>query len=191
MKTHFAWLGITLGFVVACSADKTDSGSLAGNGSGNKPPGAAGATTIDVINTDSGQTSDAGTDCTGTLPVTYRDFSEAHPDFEMPFPGDVVRRGLVASELGPDHKPVFADRVGQAALESDPLATRTDYKPTQPVIQSADSFKQWYNNTPGINQEFQKQLVLTESGVPGIYGFESSAFFPLEPTEGFGVTPKN
>src|SRR5205085_11923579 len=103
MKTQLACLGITLSFLVACSADKADPGSQAGNGSGSKPSGTAGAATSDTINTDPGQTSDAGVgvDCSGTLPVTYRDFSEAHPDFEMPFQGDVVRRGLVGAELGP------------------------------------------------------------------------------------------
>ena len=30
-------------------------------------------------------------ECDGKLPVVYRDFSQAHPDFEMAFSGDVVR----------------------------------------------------------------------------------------------------
>ncbi|MEO6603029.1 MAG: fibro-slime domain-containing protein, partial [Polyangiaceae bacterium] len=52
-------------------------------------------------------------------------------------------------------------------------------------------FNQWYNTTADINQEFHKQLTLTESAAgSGIYGFESSAFFPLAPDEGFGITPK-
>ncbi len=34
-------------------------------------------------------------ECDNVLEVTYRDFSESHPDFEMPFSGDVVRLTLV------------------------------------------------------------------------------------------------
>ena len=198
MKTRFGLLGVALCGVLSCSAGPSDSGSRAGRGSGtgsgNNPSGTAGSVSggsSQTINTSSGEEPDAG-DCGSVLDVTYRDFSEAHPDFEMPFAGDVVRRGLVASVLGADHKPVFADRIGHPPLKGDPLAIDPDWQPPQPVIQSAASFSQWYNTTADINQEFHKQLTLTESASgTGIYGFESSAFFPLAPTEGFGVTPKS
>ncbi len=59
------------------------------------------------------------------------------------------------------------------------------------MIQSADSFKQWYNTTDDVNLEFHKQLFLTPSATAeGVYGYDSSMFFPLLPTEGFGITPK-
>src|SRR5687768_13706436 len=51
-------------------------------------------------------------ECDSVLEVTYRDFTEAHPDFEMPFRGDVVRRGLIAPTLGAGRKPVFLSAVG-------------------------------------------------------------------------------
>ncbi len=134
---------------------------------------------------------DAGDGCGSTLDVTYRDFSEAHPDFEQPFSGDVVRRGLVQPTLGTDNKPAFLDSVGHPALAGDPVAINPDWTPTQAVIHSADTFKQWYNTTSGVNIELPKQLKLTESAPgSGVFGYESSAFFPLSPDEGFGITPK-
>ncbi|MES1173903.1 MAG: fibro-slime domain-containing protein [Myxococcales bacterium] len=195
MKAQLGLLGVTLCAVLSCSASPSDSGSRTyGSGtSSGSTTGSAGSVSggsSQTINTSSGEETDAG-DCGSVLDVTYRDFSEAHPDFEMPFAGDVVRRGLVASLLGADHKPVFADRVGHPPLKGDPLAIDPDWQPTQPVIQSADTFNQWYNTTASVNQELHKQLTLTE-GTPGtgIFGFASSAFFPLAPTEGFGITPK-
>jgi len=165
------------------------SGNASGNGSGIGPgvsPGTAGAPSID---TSSGEPMDAG-DCGSTLDVLYRDFNESHPDFEMPFAGDVVRRGLVEVTLGTDQKPVFKDRVGHPPLKGSPTAIDTDWNTTQPVIASAASFAQWYN-TSDVNRAIPKQLVLVESSPgTGIFGYESSAFFPLAPTEGFGITPK-
>ena len=183
---------------LGCSAGQSGSGSQA-HGS-ESPNGSSGATGnpgnpgssagAPVINTSSGDMSDAGDGCGSTLDVTYRDFREAHPDFEMPFSGDVVRRGLVESTLGSDRRPVFKDTVGHPALAGSPTEINTDWTPTQPVLGSADTFAQWYNTSAGINQEFPKKLRLTETAAgTGIYGFESSAFFPLAPTEGFGITP--
>ncbi len=135
MKTQLGFLGITLCAVLSCSSSESDNNSLASPGAGSSSgnPGAAGGVNI---NTNSGDPNDpdagSGMPCSNTLEVTYRDFSEAHPDFEMPFAGDVVRRGLVQSQLGPDHKPVFADRIGGAAVDNDPLAVRTDTSPPSP-----------------------------------------------------------
>ncbi|MET0794000.1 MAG: fibro-slime domain-containing protein, partial [Polyangiaceae bacterium] len=196
MKTQLVLLGATLCTVLSCSANPSDSGSRVGGsaasaGATNSFPGNGLGGGSNNIDTGSANTGDAGLECSNALDVTYRDFNEMHPDFEMPFPGDVVRRGLVSSTLGANRKPVFADRVGHPALAGDPLAINTDWNPTEPVIQSAATFDQWYNSTAGVNQEFHKQLFLTESGTDaGIFGYESSAFFPLAPTEGFGITPK-
>jgi len=129
-------------------------------------------------------------DCGSILDVVYRDFNETHPDFEMAFMGNVVRRGLVESTLGPDHKPVFKDRLGHPPLAGSPTDIDTSWQPMEPVVASADSFKQWYN-TSEVNREFAKKLPLaeTEPG-SGLFGYDSSMFFPLSPTEGFGITPK-
>ena len=46
--------------------------------------------------------------CQYPLAVTVRDFSAQHPDFEGGMAiGDVVRKGMVASTLGPDRKPLI------------------------------------------------------------------------------------
>jgi len=160
-------------------------GPGSGNGSGTGSSGAGAPS----INTSSGGEQDAG-DCGSTLDVLYHDFSESHPDFEMKFSGDVVRRGLIETTLGADQKPVFKDRIGHPALATSPTAINTDWQPTEPVITSADSFKQWYN-TSDVNRAIPKQLALSElTPGTGLFGYDSTAFFPLSPSEGFGITPK-
>jgi len=191
LRMRFGLVGLlSLGCALGCSADPPQGNGLRSNGgSGDRPgTGTAGAT---LINTDSGQMMDAG-DCGSVLDVLYRDFSESHPDFEMPnYSGDVVRRGLVEATLGTDQKPVFKDRIGHPALANSPTAINPDWNPTEPVIASAASFKQWYN-TSDVNRAIPKKLVLTESAAgTGIFGYDSSAFFPLDPNEGFGITPAN
>lgn len=129
-------------------------------------------------------------DCDSTLEVTYRDFSEAHPDFEMDFRGDVVRRGLIEPLLGPGSKPVFKSSVGCPALLSSPVECDTDWSVTEPVITSADSFASWYQTTPGVNYEIPGELTLTETFAGSAeYVYETTQFFPLTATDGFGLTP--
>ena len=79
---------------------------------------------------------------------------------------------------------------GHPALATSPTAINTDWQPTEPVITSADSFKQWYN-TSAVNRAIPKQLALSElTPGTGLFGYDSTAFFPLSPSEGFGITPK-
>jgi fibro-slime domain-containing protein len=127
-------------------------------------------------------------DCDEELPVVYRDFSQSHPDFEMAFRGDVVRRQLIAPSLGADGKPVFLSSVGCAARMESPTACRTDFRVEQPVITSAESFSQWYRDTPNVNVAFERTLLLTDAG-SGFYRYESSDFFPIGNDQGFGITP--
>ncbi|HVZ31889.1 MAG TPA: fibro-slime domain-containing protein [Polyangiaceae bacterium] len=127
--------------------------------------------------------------CSGKLPVVYRDFSQAHPDFEMAFSGDVVRRQLVAATLGADHTPTFASSTGCPWKQGTPTAC-DNWKTDKLVINSADSFSQWYHDTPNVNIHFDKTLVLTEDPPgSGTYTYNSTQFFPLGNDEGFGVTP--
>ena len=186
-----------LGALVACSAGQVGAGST--NHDSDTTAGAPSIVNTGVagngspsINTSSGELGDGGDDgCGSTLDVTFRDFSEAHPDFEMPFSGDVVRRGLIEVALGADQKPVFKDSVGHPPASNSPVAINTDWTPTQPVIHGAATFAQWYNTTPGVNVELPKRLVLVETTQgSGVYAYDNSAFFPLAPDEGFGVTPK-
>jgi fibro-slime domain-containing protein len=125
--------------------------------------------------------------CDGKLPVVYRDFSQAHPDFEMEFRGDVVRRQLIEPALGPDGKPVFKSSVGCPAKKDTPTSCE-NWSVQQPVITSADSFNQWYRDTPGVNVAFEKTLELVDSG-GGLYKFNSNEFFPIGNDQGFGITP--
>jgi fibro-slime domain-containing protein len=191
---------LSLGCVLGCSSSSAPDSQV--HGAGGNPGGGlnVGNAGSAPINTDPGSTAMPDTpDCGSVLDVIYRDFAEskstdpakpAHPDFEMTFQGDVVRRGLVESTLGTDSKPIFKDRIGHPPLMGSPIAINTDWQPKDPVIASADSFKQWYTTTSGVNQAFPKKLPLSEIE-PGIFGYESNTFFPLGPTEGFGVTPVN
>ena len=199
MTTQAGLLGAVV--LISCSAlGCTANQASAGSHASRDPDGTAGAPAIDTgvagsgsqnIDTTPGEMADAGDGCGSTLDVTYRDFSEAHPDFEMPFSGDVVRRGLIEVALGADSKPVFKESIGHPPLSGSPTAINTDWTPAQPVIGSAATFKQWYNTAAGVNQEFPKKLKLTETTAgSGVYGYDNSAFFPLAPTEGFGITPK-
>ena len=193
---HLASL-LSIWGVFACSADQPPGSETngVGTGAGSRPgTGSNSGGGPSIIITDPNSNPGTGTvtgdgDCSSILDVLYRDFSESHPDFEMPFMGDVVRRGLVETTLGADQKPVFKDRVGYAALPGSPTAFKTDWRPDTPVVASAESFSQWYTTTTNVNLPFSKKLPLTEVQ-PGIFGFDSAAFFPLAPTEGFGITPK-
>ena len=126
-------------------------------------------------------------ECDGNLPVVYRDFSQAHPDFEMDFRGDGVRHQLIEPTLGPDGKPVFKSSVGCPAKQNTAMECE-NYNVTQPVITSADSYSQWYRDTPGINIAFEKVLELTDTG-RGLYKYSSAEFFPIGNDQGFGITP--
>ncbi len=184
-------MGICALPLVACTVggggDKGAGGSMSGDGgSGNSGSGGDGGGGIFVTSsTGSGMPSPCGS----TLDVVYRDFNETHPDFEMPFSGDVVRLQLVENKLGSDLTPVFRSSLGCPQDGNNPMQC-ANWTPTQPVVQSADSFKQWYHTVDGVNMKFTKQLQLTETPVgSGTFVYDSSAFFPLGPTEGYGITP--
>lgn len=134
---------------------------------------------------------DPGAGCDSIIPVVYRDFSGAHPDFEMAFSGDGVRLNLISQTLAPDDKPVFASSMGCPARQGTQTCN-TGYNPDEPVIGSAMTFDQWYRDVPGVNMRFEQELTLIETPVgSGIYIYSSNDFFPLKPTDGFGVTPPN
>ena len=171
-------------FFAACAAGSSGDDGVSG------PPG--GISVRGVGGSQGGIPGNGGSSdpsCDSKLEVTYRDFSQMHPDFEMAFRGDVVRRRLIQTTLGADQKPVFASSIGCPAKLASPLAC-DNWTVTQPVITSADTFAQWYRTTSGVNIEIAKSIDLTETPVgSGQYVYDSSAFFPLGPNEGFGVTP--
>jgi len=87
---------------------------------------------------------------------------------------------------------VFASSVGCVAQDNSPTACAMNRQVTQPVITNAESFNQWYRDTPGVNIAFEKTLELRETqtaaGLP-FYKFASTEFFPLGNDQGFGITP--
>lgn len=96
----------------------------------------------------------------GSLTATLRDFQSSHPDFEKTIGDD---RGVVATMLGTDHKPVYTP-AGQS-----PGGT----------ISGPTSYDQWYRDVPGTNMTFTQQLPLTENP-PGTFVYDNQAFFPLD-----------
>jgi fibro-slime domain-containing protein len=183
--------------MIGCSAGGSSGGSTVGEEGG----GTGSESVVDVPNnpafiadTPSGglfgesDVNPPDTACDGVIPITYRDFSDTHPDFEMDFRGDVVRRQLIAPQLT-GSKPTFSSSIGCPAQQNSPTAC-ADWDVEQPVITSAASFDQWYRDVPGVNFTFERTLELLESAPgSGLYTFNSNSFFPIANTEGFLVTP--
>ena len=101
--------------------------------------------------------------CETLLDAVVRDFPDDHPDFESYLS---AADGLVLPNLGPDKKPVHASP-GPTEATSGP-----------------ETFNQWYNDVPGVNQTFPIQLQLTEVQ-PGLYQYTNDNFFPID-NQGFG-----
>lgn len=195
--------GAVLTALIACSAGGTSDGSSVvplgpGAVSGTPPPIGSEGSSPPPVPTPSADVSpmfgdedvEAEDACDTTLPVVFRDFSQAHPDFEMAFSGDEPRLHLVQPQLGMDGKPVFLDGVGCPRDNQRQRECNTGFNPTQAVITSAESFAQWYRTLDGTNFAFEREIELTETAPgSGVYTFASNAFFPLTLTEGFGETP--
>jgi fibro-slime domain-containing protein len=109
-------------------------------------------------------------ECDNVLDVMVRDFKLEHPDFED-YGGNAAFKGIVEQNLGADMKPVYA-HPGPTQQTSGP-----------------DAFKQWYNDTPNVNQAIPIQLTLTEV-MPGIFQYSNQAFFPID-NQGFGNQGQN
>lgn len=117
--------------------------------------------------------------CSPNLTGLVRDFKGSdvaggHPDFQA-FTGTDVTKGLVAANLGPDKKPVFA-------------STKGDGSQGKQLTGKAE-FDQWYRSTDGVNQAFEFVLPL-KTGANGIATFSSNAFFPID-GKGFGNSGKD
>lgn len=92
------------------------------------------------------------------------DGGEGHPDFEV-FTGD-GEKGIVAPQLGPDHKPVYA-------LDG-PSAMTT----------GKDAFDQWFRDVHGVNVSLPLDL-LPDVDPTGFASYEDPQFFPIDDL-GFG-----
>jgi fibro-slime domain-containing protein len=170
-------------FALGCSAAKSSSSggtggihfgtstsgssSSSGTGGGGGAHGSGGSI---VINTDGGPGGqDGGADaCVPNLTGRLRDFvnkpgfmpaSALDDDFENALGDD---RGIVATDLGPSSKPVYAHPNG-----------------TTPTTHGQMQFDWWYRDTPGKNIPYDYQIVLTPIG-GGISSFNDQEFFPLD-----------
>lgn len=95
------------------------------------------------------------------LATTVRDFKIDHPDFESDTLGD--DRGMVQSTLGVDGKPVYAGM------------------PNTLTTTGKLEFDQWFHDVTGVNTSTTYTLTLSpEAGEKLLYGFDSSAFFPID-----------
>ncbi|HEY5957299.1 MAG TPA: fibro-slime domain-containing protein [Polyangiaceae bacterium] len=119
-----------------------------------------------------------GATCSGMLFGTVRDFrmgslTDGHPDFETA--PDSTRQGgvknIVATKLGDDGKPVYAD-------PTDPLAGTS----------GSTNFDQWYRDTPGVNVTFIVAMKLSSTNGVSTFsasvnngkGLADSSYFPLD-----------
>jgi fibro-slime domain-containing protein len=125
---------------------------------------------FDVGETGTGGGGDAGADgdCSPNLTGRLRDFvnkpgfspsSALDDDFENVIADD---RGIVATDLGSDMKPVYKNAGG---------STATTHGKTQ--------FDWWYRDTPDKNQSFDYTIVLT-GPKGGVQTFNDPEFFPLD-----------
>ena len=98
------------------------------------------------------------------LPTVIRDFQIAHPDFQYVIATD---KGIVASMLGTDGKPVYANAGG-----------------TTPTTTGQANFDQWYRDVPGANMTILQAMTLGQLPT-GEYQFNDSSYFPIDGL-GFG-----
>lgn len=83
-----------------------------------------------------------------TLTATLRDFNMSHPDMEYEQKSFGLRRGMVKNELDAEGKPV--------------LSTLYSRIPWRAMVDSSESFSQWFRNIPGVNQTDTFNLVLEQ-----------------------------
>jgi len=142
--------------------------SLSTNGSGS----GGGAT---------GTGSGGGSTCPNSVQALVRDFrgwdssasdpggaATKHPDFEPAV--KTAEKGIAASTLGSDQRPVFGNTPGIQ------------------TVQSADTFEQWYHDhiADNINMRFEIALPLTpDPNDPASLMYNNQAYFPID-TQGWG-----
>lgn len=103
----------------------------------------------------------------GTLRAVIRDFSIAHPDFEVTPANDEVIEGLVMPTITPGGRPVLSATPPAAGL-----------------ITSAATFTDWYTDVAGQNERFEQDFALDQTS-PGTYVYDRAEYFPID-GQGFG-----
>jgi len=144
-------------------------------------------------------------DCDSLLEITVRDFDESHPDMQRSDPGWGPLAGVLETGLNADRKPIFSSIDGTHTWKTDqedgalvkncwdsgPGTPETCYAGTVSMFDGAESFNDWYHDT-SANMRFEKQLPMVEDPPgSGNFVYDSEAFFPLSPDEGFGITPSS
>lgn len=177
-----ALLGPAVAVLVACGSGAPSSQFQSGDAGGGGTTGNSGPDSTDgsdtgatgdgsLIGNYDGAASDAGMggDCSPNLTGRLRDFvnkpgftpaSALDDDFENVIGDD---RGIVATDLGADSKPVYANPSG---------TTLTTHGQTQ--------FDWWYRDTTGTNIPFDYTITLSPLGDAGISSFDNQEFFPLD-----------
>eukprot|EP01097_Dermamoeba_algensis_P004632 TRINITY_DN2_c0_g1_i5.p1 TRINITY_DN2_c0_g1~~TRINITY_DN2_c0_g1_i5.p1 ORF type:complete len:332 (-),score=96.02 TRINITY_DN2_c0_g1_i5:245-1240(-) len=110
-----------------------------------------------------------------TLPVTYRDFTPDHPDFECCKQAE--ERGIVKKQLGPDGKPVWGAK-GVCKVQNAQCGDTANGHTTH----GAKYFNDWYHDTTGkgIKGTYKRTLELKLiDEKKGIYDYTNFQFFPL------------
>jgi fibro-slime domain-containing protein len=178
---------MSVGFLlVGCGAAGVPAGGTGGtmtlaDGGVSPPSGftmteAGGYKLGDPVTNDSATTGNtSGGQTCNTVVGVVRDFKGVnepggHPDFEA-FEGRGPTKGLVATDLGPDHKPVYASQCEAGAAVS---ATC----PSGQMTTTKANFDQWYRNVDGVNKAFKVEFLLAP-GAGGVATFNSQHFFPL------------
>jgi fibro-slime domain-containing protein len=113
-----------------------------------------------------------------TLTATIRDFDDTDPDFE-PDAGAGLDPGIVAMDLGPDDKPVYAGGASTASTHG------------------AAYFGEWYRDVPCEAGTMCASVLCPASAAcnmatslslafaplpqdPGVYAYDNDAFFPID-----------
>ncbi|MCX7842443.1 MAG: fibro-slime domain-containing protein [Clostridia bacterium] len=109
------------------------------------------------------------------LKGVIRDFNpagnpNAHPDFQLTLPTYDLSEKLVNDTIGADGKPVY-----NPVTDGYHLSNGTKQ---HKVIQSAQSFNQWYRDVEGLNKTTSIDIKLNKAG--NVYQYSNSKFFPVD-----------
>ncbi|MBL8741491.1 MAG: fibro-slime domain-containing protein [Myxococcales bacterium] len=162
-------LAIALTFAAACGDSSAGDAGGSGGSSSSSDGGSDGTGGNPFAGVGGSTSNGQGGGCAVNLTGTVRDFKAfnggaGHPDFEV-FGGNGLD-GIVAFDLGADHKPVYAHPGGTAHT-------------TGPA-----EFAQWFNDVDGVNMSFPFTITPTIDA-NGHLVYSNNAFFPID-GQGFG-----
>ncbi len=126
------------------------------------------------------------------LPIVYRDFSNAHPQFEIDPLESGRLEGIVLDELGDTGKPVYNPAFsfqGRPWTMDGPTAVGAAGKlangvATLNAVQIGNRFTEWYTDVLGQNQTFVDTLPLALQA--GSFQFSATGVAQFFPIDGLG-----